>query len=78
MKDLTVLIGFVLVSVLVTIGFSSLFQVFANSQASRACEAFATESYRETKFVQYTFWQPDCLTSKDGKVWISAYNLRDK
>ena len=40
-----------------------------------ACQQFATNANRETKFVRYNFWQWECLTpSPDGK-WIPTSAL---
>lgn len=41
------------------------------------CHRFGTESSREVRFVDYTFWSWDCLTpTSDGK-WIPTDQLRD-
>lgn len=49
----------------------------SRSQSESSCTAFASETHRETKFVNYTYWDYDCITpASDGK-WISTKALRD-
>lgn len=41
------------------------------------CHTYATQTGRETRFVNYTYWSWDCLVrSTDGK-WISKDQLRE-
>jgi hypothetical protein len=41
------------------------------------CNGFGQATGREIKFVDYTFWNYECLTpSKDGK-WVTTDQLRE-
>ena len=75
MKDLSIVV-FVLI-VLVTVMYFG-FNIWNRSQLRTSCAVFSKESGRETKFVDYTYWQRDCLTPQDNGKWISVFNLRGK
>lgn len=40
------------------------------------CTAFGAASGYETKFVDYNFWDWDCLAKIDNAKWVEARNLR--
>ncbi|QRY51814.1 hypothetical protein [Mycolicibacterium septicum] len=42
-----------------------------------SCAAFAEASGRETKFVEYNFFEWDCLTPQSDGKWISTSMLRE-
>lgn len=77
MRD--VFVGIVAVS-FVCVGLVFLLKVgmngFSKNQVRQACNVFSVESKRETKFVEYTYWNFDCLTPQSDGKWVSAFNLR--
>ena len=75
MKDLLIVIAVIIIVGAILCCMCLGTNAFQKSQKKQACEVFERESNRETKFVEYTYWQRDCLTPQ-GDVWISAYNLR--
>ena len=42
-----------------------------------SCHIFADQSGYDTKFVDYNFFQWDCLAHRDDGKWVSRDNLRD-
>lgn len=46
------------------------------SQVRVSCQNFGTISNRETKYVQYTYLNYDCITPDNTGKWISVTMLR--
>lgn len=73
-KDVLVFIVIILVVVfVVVVGVVS----WDKSLVRRSCESFGQITNRETKYVEYTYWNYTCVTPTGDGKWINTSALRE-
>ena len=75
-KDYTIakiLLGNLIVIILVVVGVN----LWMQSQAEKSCKVFGEVSNRETKYVEYTWWNFSCITPDSNGKWIDISFIRD-
>lgn len=63
--------------VLVVVVFGLPIRAVRHHYGVNSCGIFAEQSGYDTKFVDYNFFQWDCLAHRDDGKWVSKDNLRD-
>lgn len=47
------------------------------SNTRKSCDVFGVISGYETKYVEYTYWNFDCLAKTENGKWLSTSSLRE-